>query len=253
MEKSKAVIITRAAEDGAVFIKKLEQAGFGVRHFPLIRIIKLALDADERALLSTISSYDYCVFTSAHAVTFFLEALNDLGIGKNMLENMTIAALGKETSQALKQAGLAVSFEPAEFTSKALAAGLKNISGKKILIPRSAIASPVLGQSLKDAGAKTFSLDLYTTKPIVELDPAFEDLLEREAVECITFTSSSAVTAFVGCFKDAILFQKARTLPLVCIGPRTFETAEQFGFLSIRMANPFTIDGIIETIKKHHT
>ncbi len=121
------------------------------------------------------------------------------------------------------------------------------IEGKKVLIPRSAKASDEYLKVFEKRGALVETIAIYDNQP---LEYPAETM--REFMACdfdyLTFTSPSAIQAFDANLKQAAL--RLHQEQVVCIGPTTAKAAENLGYLVAAVADPHTVEGIVESIQK---
>jgi len=243
------VVITRSNQDGENFKNLLEAVGARTYALPTITVVKKKLSRKESAALTALHIYDYLIFTSSYAVSFFCQHLKDLGIRKDNV-TATIVAVGPTTATALQANGLSAHLIPSQFNAEAVSAALQNVAGKKILIPRSKIAPPDLIDALRGKGALVTEVHLYTTLPISKVDPIFCEHILHNRITHLTFTSPSCVAGFPERVKDSIVLAKALSLPVICIGPRTAEAAREFGFTQVSTAELFAVEGIVQKLQE---
>jgi uroporphyrinogen-III synthase len=79
----------------------------------------------------------------------------------------------------------------------------------------------------------------YSTEQVAQL-------LERP-IDYLTFTSSSAVKAFI-----ELIGMPSEVMPrasVICIGPSTTKTAKKLGITVDRMAKPHTVEGMLDQMR----
>jgi uroporphyrinogen-III synthase len=137
---------------------------------------------------------------------------------------------------------------PDVFTGEALAAGLGDLSGQRVLLPRASAGRPQIVEGLQEQGAVVDDVPLYDTITAV---PTAEALAEiKRGVDTVTFTSPSSVRNFRKLMRDAgidadALLAQTQT---VCIGPSTAAQLAEFGLTSDLVPAVYTIDGMIEAM-----
>jgi uroporphyrinogen-III synthase len=186
--------------------------------------------------------FDYAIFTSANAVRF----LPDI----RKLKKTKVVAIGKETQNFLRQKGLSAGVLSDNFTAKDIVKNLKNIKGKKILLPISAIAGGNLSKVLIKKGAKVRTVYPYTTVSIGGRDKKFNSLLQQGKIDFLTFMSPSSVLGFKSRVKSSKLLKRAKIIKTVSIGPRTTEVLKKEGYKNIYTADIFTANGVINKLKQ---
>jgi len=73
-------------------------------------------------------------------------------------------------------------------------------------------------------------------------------LLEKQEVDAVTFTSSSTVSNFVEMMGKGEAAALLRTVLVACIGPITARTARDAGIIPDVVADPYTIEGLVESL-----
>lgn len=274
--QGKRILVTRTREQAHAFSQRLQSLGAKPIEFPTIRIeppsdwsdLDTALGklflADARQQLY----YSWLVFTSANGVHIFCQRLQSLGLQIQHLNDARIAAIGPATAAALKSYGIVADLVPAEYIAESVAASLledarqrgESLQGKRILLPRAAEARKILVTQLQQAGAIVDEVAAYYTFPVAgddEQGRAILDLLIRQEIDIITFTSSSTVRNFMqwltsserqGNHSSTRLMTANSQLKIASIGPITSQTARELGLTVHIEAQEFTIEGLVEAI-----
>jgi uroporphyrinogen III methyltransferase/synthase len=226
------VVVTRAREQASELRRRLETLGAEVLEIPTITIEPVG-DAGLAARVA--EGVDWVVCSSAnavHALAAELHDARDLGRAK-------VAAIGPGTAAALEAFGV----RPDLLPERNVAEGLLDVfppGPGAVLLPQAADARPVLAEGLE---AKGWTVDVaiaYETRPAAIAEP---DLGSARAADVITFTSSSTVSNFVaGAGLDALPTR------VVAIGPVTAETAQELGVPVTAVADPHTIDGLVDAV-----
>ena len=197
------------------------------------------------------SSYDWIVFTSVNGVGYFWDRLEAASLDARALGGIQLAAIGPATAVELKAHGLRADYVPGEYVAEAVAAGLGDVCGLRVLLPRANIARPALADLLREGGAQVAEVVAYRTlRP--ESDPDdLRDLLARVTVA--TFSSSSTVRNLATKARDADLDlpQALRHATVACIGPITAKTARELGLTVDVVAKEYTIKGLVEALARH--
>ncbi|HSW47606.1 MAG TPA: uroporphyrinogen-III synthase [Candidatus Saccharimonadales bacterium] len=250
MKKSdRFVVVTRPESESKEFIQKLEKANFHVLSYPTVSIVKNRLSKSAILYLKNLSSFDWIFFTSKSGVNFFFDSIKKLGIDKSILKKIQIAVIGPATAREIIKHKLSVSFMPSKFTTDDLAREIKNIKNKKILLPRSDIATPLLTRSLKQKGANVINIPIYKTKYAVNKNIEFSNFLQKKQILALTFTSPSTVNGFV---KNITSYEKKNAIhiPVFSIGPITSKAVKKQGFKIIHTAHFSTHEGILAKLQE---
>ena len=102
-------------------------------------------------------------------------------------------------------------------------------------------------------GARVDEVTAYHTLPVTDNAEQLIQLLEENAIDAVTFTSSSTVRNFKSLlphenFKDLI-----KGVTIASIGPITSDTASELGFDVHISADTYTIPGLCEAIVQYYT
>ena len=238
----KKILVTRARTQSSKLSKALKNLGAQVVECPTIKIVApsdnfAAIDA----AIEKIRDFDWIIFTSANGVEKFFERLRIYGLDARALNK--IAAIGSATAEKLSSFGIIADVVPKDFIAESLADALKNfVDGKKILLARAEEARDILPESLKNFGAEVIVAPAYKTVSEVSAQ------IDFDSIDLITFTSSSTVKNFVAAHGVAAL----KKIPSAAIGSITAQTLKNFGVTPAVVAKKFTIEGLVEAIKKFY-
>ncbi len=246
----KRILITRPRHQAGPLIARLVGLGAVPVVFPTIKIGAPVNPARLDRAIAGLSSYSWVVFTSSNGVAAFWRRLETLGKDKTVFDGIRVAAIGPATAGALLKAGIRPDFVPDEFVAEALLAGLGDVRGQRILLPRADIARQALVSELEKGGAIPEEIAVYRTLPA---HPRPSDLAELErGIDVATFTSSSTVRNFF-----AILGARAAEVlddvVIACIGPITAETAHSLGLAVNVVATRYTADGLVDALLEYYT
>jgi len=249
------VLITRPRAQADDFADQLRQAGLEPILFPVIEIRPIENNAELEDALADSRKYAWVIFTSVNAVNVVFSPLpsprlrhpSPCGRGDGG-EGAKIAAVGAKTAAALRQRGIEPDFIPDEFAGANIAAGLGDLRGKWVLLPRAEIASPELPEAIRRAGGMAHEVIVYRTLPAA-IDKEGLAALNR-GVDFVTFTSPSTVTNFVALARqhhlDPLHLPNAPTI--ACIGKVTEKAARAAGFEKIITAKEFTTEGLVSRL-----
>jgi len=147
----------------------------------------------DKTLEQSLSSFGWIVFTSTNGVRFFFQRLYAVKKDVRAIASAKIAAIGKTTSDSLKEFGITADIVPKNESSAGLLEEFAklNIQDTKVLLPQSEIASDELSDGLLKMQAEIKRMPVYKT---VEIDPGEIDF---DYIDQILFTSSSTVKAFI--------------------------------------------------------
>lgn len=242
------VLVTRTRQQASALSARLRALGADAVELPTIQLAPPEDWTPLDSAITELSSYDWVVLTSANGVGRFWARLVNAGLDARALHGIRLAAIGPATAAELETHGLRADFLPGEYVAEAVAAGLGDVRGLRVLLPRADIARPALAHLLRESGAEVVEVAAYRTlRP--EIDPdALRDLLA--GITVVTFTSSSTVRNLAAMADDAGL-ELPRVLSEVlvaCIGPITAATARELGLVVDVTAGEYTIDGLVEAL-----
>ncbi|MEO7087080.1 MAG: uroporphyrinogen-III C-methyltransferase [Gemmatimonadaceae bacterium] len=242
----KRLVVTRARSQAASLSERLTAAGAEVTEMPATRI-EVADPAPLANALGRLSEFGWVIFTSQNAVRIFWDALTAFGRDARALAGLQIAAVGPATAAALLDHGLSVDVSPDRFVAEALLDALRerpDVRGARVLYAAAEGARDTLPEGLADLGAIVERIHLYRSVPDGDGAAELRALVLADKVDLVTFTSASAVRAFV----DAVGADAAARVPCASIGPITSAAAREAGIdVSIEAAES-TIPGLVDTI-----
>ncbi|MDP2728358.1 MAG: uroporphyrinogen-III synthase, partial [Dehalococcoidia bacterium] len=221
---------------------------------PTIQIQPLEDNSALDQALSTLTNYDWIIFTSVHGVRSVLSRLRDLGREAAALSAARLAAIGPSTAKELAGAGLRVDYQPGEYVAEAIVEGLEGVAGKRILLPRADIAREALAVGLREKGAVVDEVAAYRTVPAASQAGSVRQRLAAGEIDVVTFTSSSTVRNFLALLeqgtgnKEEEVLGLLRGVKIACIGPITSQTAREMGLQVDVEAREYTIPGLVEAL-----
>jgi uroporphyrinogen-III synthase len=230
--KDKLVVITRPKQEGCAFETALNQLGATCFALPTIQISKPESWQDLDHALLEVHKFAWVFFTSQNAVLAVFQRLQDLQL--TWPESLQCAVIGDQTATiyALK-AGREADFQATTSNANMLADSFSQTISLKALpcwLPLGNLARPTLQNKLEKGGALITRTEVYQTHCLtkdIEQDRHFERLLHTQAVDVITFHSSSAAHCFYNRFHN--IFASATILEsvvLLSIGSQTTMTLQ---------------------------
>jgi len=236
----KRIVVTRARGQADALSGKLRALGAHVIEMPTIEIRPPADCGPLDRAIADLASYDWLIFTSANGVRFFLDRLDRSAADLRSLR-ARICAIGPATRAAIEALHLKVDLMGKEYVAESLLAAFApyDLEGKRILLPRAAVARDLVPNELARRGAQVDVVEAYRTVVPDELAAC-----QMPAADYITFTSSSTVQNFVAALgASALAVTKA-----ISIGPITTQTARSLGIEVAAQARVYTVDGLVEAI-----
>jgi uroporphyrinogen-III synthase len=241
--KGRTVAITRPAGQ-AVEAGKLIRAMGGIPYYiPAIQIKGLTNLAPIKKFIVELGTgqVDYVILMSTNGVKYLFEAAETLkqtsrlqkGLGKNF-----VIAVGPRTAEALKECHVNVELVPTKYSSQGLIEYFQNkdVSTKRIRIPRTSNATPTLTEKLKAMGADVEEIYVYesglpTDKKVKE---KFYRDLSAGKVDAIVFGSGLSAKNIFKMLAEKVPMETLRGIingkvATVAIGPTTADALNEMG------------------------
>jgi uroporphyrinogen III methyltransferase/synthase len=238
------IIVTRDRRQSPLLAEPLEALGAATLFVPVIEIAPAAELSSLEEAIQNLASYDWLIFTSVNGVRHFVEALDRSDRDLRALK-ARLCTIGPATRAAVEALHLHVDVMPEEYVAESLIEALagEDLTGKRILLPRAAVARDLVPVTLRERGAIVDVVEAYRT--IIPADAAAraEEALAQKP-HWITFTSSSTVRNLL-----AVTGREAlKGIKTASIGPITSATARAAGLTVDVEADPHTIEGLVEAI-----
>ena len=246
----KNIVVTRARSQSSTLVEKINDLGGNAIQFPTIKIDEITPNKELEQEIDNIEKYSYIIFTSQNGVDIFFNNMYKMNVDLRKLHNAKIVAIGPATANALKDKGIIADIIPQKYVAESIYEELKGKLNKydNILIPRASNARDYLVDKLSEI-CSVKEIHIYNT--IMESSHKDEilELLEKNKIDYITFTSSSTVNNFIKIIGiDNI--NKLYSTKLISIGPITSKTINSYGLEVYKEADEYTIDGMLDCIKQ---
>jgi uroporphyrinogen III methyltransferase/synthase len=173
-------------------------------------------------------------------VRFFLDHLDDV-----RKLRAKICAIGPATRAAIETLRVKVDLIGKEYVAESLldAFAAHDLSGKRVLLPRAAVARDLVPTELTRRGARVDVVEAYRTVAPEHLAEQAREILATRP-DCLTFTSSSTVRNLV----EAVGAESLRGIPVASIGPITTQTAHDLGIEVAAQAQVFNVEGLVAAV-----
>ncbi len=189
--KGKTVAITRPAGQAEEAGKLIEEKGGIPYYIPAIEIKGLTNFEPVKKFITELlkGQVDYVILMSTNGVKYLFSAAETLKQTSQLKEGLAktfVIAVGPRTAQALEEEyHVKVGLVPTKYSSEGLIECFqgKEISGKKIRIPRTSNATPTLTDKLKEMGADVEEIYVYESGLPADTemkDKFFQDLTIRK-------------------------------------------------------------------------
>lgn len=255
---NKRIVVTRTREQASELVAKLEEYGADCLEYSTIHIEPVSDYSPLHQAIANIKQYQWILFTSLNAVTYFFKQLYQSGLDTRALAGPKVAVVGRATAEELLKYGLRADLVPQRFTGEGLAQALLDNqvgAGSTILLPRALRASEVLPETLTDAGAEVDVVPVYQNVPPQGRKEELREELIRGDIDLLTFTSSSTVTNFLTMVdpeNEEELQQLLKGVTIAAIGPITAEAIREHGLQVDIQPERFTIADMVQAIVDHY-
>lgn len=245
----KNILVTRARAQSSRLSDTIESLGGQPLEYPTIKVKKYD-DPNKEAVLNSIDSYKWIIFTSVNGVKYFFDELKDNKKDARALYNTKIVAIGPATAKEVENHGIYVDYIPESYVAESVIDAIKNDvkEGDKVLLPRALEARSLLIDDLTSRGLVVDNLPIYETI-IPDTDKVeLNRLIVEEEIDVITVTSSSTAKNLCKLVDDSNM-DKLKSIPVISIGPITTNTASELGLNVVTTADEYTIEGLVDSLK----
>lgn len=241
----KRIVITRDHAQAAALAAPLSELGAEAILLPAIEIRPPEDTEPLDHAIARLRTYDWLIFTSVNGVRYFVERLDASVRDMRALSNLKICAIGPATKAAVEALHLKVDLMPEEYVAESLVAAFteEHLNGRRILLPRAAVARDVVPKELSRRGASVDVVEAYRTVAPAGLAEHAAEILARKP-HWITFGSSSAVKNLMEAAGPTAL----NGVRIASIGPVTSRTLTENGLRADAEANPYTMEGLVAAI-----
>lgn len=217
------ILVTRPTLQASPLITAIEAAGGEAVRFPVIRIVPRSPEII-RAEFASAPWPDIVIFISRNAVDNGLFAVRNC--------NAKIAAVGPATAEALESQGLRPDIVPTDGANSERLLdhpSLLNVSGRVVMIVRGQSGRELLGDTLRERGARVVYLPVYE-RTAYTATPAeigrLTELWEQPGIDCVTVMSADSVQFLLRQLPEPLV-ERLRNTPLVGPGSRVIQTASE--------------------------
>ncbi len=243
----KKIVVTRDHRQAGELSEPLAELGAEPIHLPAIEVREPEDPEPLDQAIARMRTYDWLIFTSVNGVRYFIEHLDQSARDLRALSSVKICAIGPATRAAVEALHLKVDLMPQEYVAESLVAAFteEHLNGRRILLPRAAIARDVVPKELTRRGASVDVVEAYRTVAPDGLAEHAAEVFARKP-DWITFGSSSAVKNLIEAAGPAPLTR----LKIASIGPVTSATIRENGLDVDAEGSPFTMEGLIAALVK---
>lgn len=248
------VLVPRTKEQAGAMSARLRQYGAIPTEVPTIAVEPPRTPAQmERAVKGLVDGrYAWIIFTSVNAVRAVWEKFSEHGLDARHFGGVKFACIGPVTADAVRAFGITPELVPAEEqTTEGL---LKDFAPYddlldpvgRVLLPRADIATETLAAGLVEKGWEVDDVTAYRTVRASPPPAEIRDAIKSGGFDAVLFTSSSTVRNLVGIAGKP----HARTV-VAAIGPKTAETATEFGLRVDVQPSQATVADQVEALAEY--
>jgi uroporphyrinogen III methyltransferase/synthase len=207
----------------------------------------------ERAVKGLVDGrFQWVVFTSTNAVRAVWEKFAEFGLDARAFSGVKIACVGQATADRVRAFGINPELVPSgEQSSLGLLDEFPPYDDifdpvNRVLLPRADIATETLSDGLRERGWEIEDVTAYRTVRAAPPPAHTREMIKTGGFDAVCFTSSSTVRNLVGIAGKP----HARTI-VACIGPKTAETAAEFGLRVDVQPEVAAVGPLVDALAEH--
>jgi uroporphyrinogen III methyltransferase/synthase len=248
------VLVPRTKDQAGAMSERLRLHGAVPSEVPTIAVEPPRTPAQmERAIKGLVTGrYEWIVFTSVNAVRAVREKFDEFGLDARAFAGVKIACIGESTADAVRAYGISPELLPSgDQSSEGLLADFSPYDEvldpiNRVLLPRADIATETLAAGLRDRGWEIDDVTAYRTVRAAPPPAETREAIKGGGFDAVCFTSSSTVRNLVGIAGKP----HARTI-VACIGPKTAETAREFGLRVDVQPDEALVPALVDALAAH--
>jgi len=248
------VLVPRTKDQAGEMSERLTSYGALPVEVPTIAVEPPRSPAQmERAVKGLVDGrFQWVVFTSTNAVRAVWEKFGEFGLDARAFSGVKIACVGESTADRVRAFGISPELVPAgEQSSLGLLDDFPEYDSifdpvNRVLLPRADIATETLAEGLRERGWEIEDVTAYRTVRAAPPPAATREMIKTGGFDAVCFTSSSTVRNLVGIAGKP----HARTI-IACIGPKTAETAAEFGLRVDVQPDTAAVGPLVDALAEH--
>jgi uroporphyrinogen III methyltransferase/synthase len=248
------VLVPRTKDQAGEMSERLTSYGALPVEVPTIAVEPPRSPAQmERAVKGLVDGrFQWVVFTSTNAVRAVWEKFGEFGLDARAFSGVKIACVGESTADRVRAFGISPELVPAgEQSSLGLLDDFPPYDSifdpvNRVLLPRADIATETLAEGLRERGWEIEDVTAYRTVRAAPPPASTREMIKTGGFDAVCFTSSSTVRNLVGIAGKP----HARTI-IACIGPKTAETAAEFGLRVDVQPETAAIGPLVDALAEH--
>ncbi|MGO9153283.1 uroporphyrinogen-III synthase [Mycobacterium sp.] len=248
------VLVPRTKDQAGEMSERLTSYGALPVEVPTIAVEPPRSPAQmERAVKGLVDGrFQWVVFTSTNAVGAVWEKFGEFGLDARAFSGVKIACVCESTADRVRAFGSSPELVPAgEQSSLGLLDDFPPYDSifdpvNRVLLPRADIATETLAEGLRERGWEIEDVTAYRTVRAAPPPAATREMIKTGGFDAVCFTSSSTVRNLVG------IAGKPHTRTIIaCIGPKTAETAAEFGLRVDVQPDTAAVGPLVDALAEH--
>lgn len=248
------VLVPRTKDQAGEMSERLASYGALPMEVPTIAVEPPRSPAQmERAVKGLVDGrFQWVVFTSTNAVRAVWEKFGEFGLDARAFSGVKIACVGESTADRVRAFGISPELVPSgEQSSIGLLDEFPPYDSifdpvNRVLLPRADIATETLAEGLRERGWEIEDVTAYRTVRAAPPPASTREMIKTGGFDAVCFTSSSTVRNLVGIAGKP----HARTI-IACIGPKTAETAAEFGLRVDVQPDTAAVGPLVDGLAEH--
>ncbi|OBI95368.1 bifunctional uroporphyrinogen-III C-methyltransferase/uroporphyrinogen-III synthase [Mycobacterium asiaticum] len=248
------VLVPRTKDQAGEMSERLTSYGALPIEVPTIAVEPPRSPAQmERAVKGLVDGrFQWVVFTSTNAVRAVWEKFGEFGLDARAFSGVKIACVGESTADRVRAFGISPELVPSgEQSSMGLLDEFPPYDSifdpvNRVLLPRADIATETLAEGLRERGWEIEDVTAYRTVRAAPPPATTREMIKTGGFDAVCFTSSSTVRNLVGIAGKP----HARTI-IACIGPKTAETAAEFGLRVDVQPETAAVGPLVDALAEH--
>ncbi|MCV6977543.1 uroporphyrinogen-III synthase [Mycobacterium bourgelatii] len=248
------VLVPRTKDQAGEMSERLTSYGALPMEVPTIAVEPPRSPAQmERAVKGLVDGrFQWVVFTSTNAVRAVWEKFGEFGLDARAFSGVKIACVGESTADRVRAFGISPELVPSgEQSSMGLLDEFPPYDSifdpvNRVLLPRADIATETLAEGLRERGWEIEDVTAYRTVRAAPPPASTREMIKTGGFDAVCFTSSSTVRNLVGIAGKP----HARTI-IACIGPKTAETAAEFGLRVDVQPETAAVGPLVDALAEH--
>ncbi|MGB9302377.1 MAG: uroporphyrinogen-III synthase, partial [Mycobacterium sp.] len=248
------VLVPRTKDQAGEMSERLSSYGALPVEVPTIAVEPPRSPAQmERAVKGLVDGrFQWVVFTSTNAVRAVWEKFGEFGLDARAFSGVKIACVGESTADRVRAFGISPELVPSgEQSSIGLLDDFPPYDSifdpvNRVLLPRADIATETLAEGLRERGWEIEDVTAYRTVRAAPPPASTREMIKTGGFDAVCFTSSSTVRNLVG------IAGKPHTRTIIaCIGPKTAETAAEFGLRVDVQPDTAAVGPLVDALAEH--